>query len=61
MIRKTGSAKNLLLSLVPNDAEIGSRSSDCEDEMVEKSPSKNLNKAITYLTLNARQVFTKLR
>ena len=36
------------------DAKVGSGGSDCEDETVEKSPSKNLNRAMGYLTLDAR-------
>ena len=36
-------------------------SGDHKDETVEKSPSKNLNGAIGYLTPKARLVFTKLR
>ena len=34
---------------------------DCEDETVETSPFKNLNKATSYLTPNARQAFTQLK
>ena len=37
-------------------------SGDCEDKTVKKSPySKNLNKAMDYLTPDTRQVFTQLR
>ena len=34
---------------------------DCEDETVGRSTSKNSNRAISYLTHNARQAFTQLR
>ena len=34
---------------------------DCEDKTVERSPSKNLNGAIDYLTPNARQALTQLK
>ena len=36
-------------------------SGDCKDKTVGRSPSKNLNGAMGYLTPNARQVFTQLR
>ena len=32
--------------------------SDSEDKIVKKLPSKNLNRPIGYLTLNAKQAFT---
>ena len=42
--------------------EVGVNSGgDCEDKTVERSASKNLNRATSYLTLNARQAFTQLR
>ena len=43
--------------------EVGTIDSDsnCKDEMVKKSPSKNSNGAIGYLTPKARLAFTKLR
>ena len=34
---------------------------NCENEMVKRSPSKNLSGAIGYLTLKARLAFTILR
>ena len=34
---------------------------DCEDEMVERLPSKNWNRATGYLTPKAGLAFTKLR
>ena len=34
---------------------------DCEDETVERSPSKNSNGAMVYLTPDARRAFTQLR
>ena len=46
------------------DAEVGSiDGSDCENKTVEKSPltSKNFNRAMGYLTPNAKQAFTQLR
>ena len=32
-------------------------SGDCEDEIIQKLPSKNLNKTTGYLILDARQAF----
>ena len=41
------------------DAKFDGDGDNCEDEMVVKSIcSKNLNRAINYLTPNAKQVFT---
>ena len=34
---------------------------NCEDKTVEKSPSKNSNRAMRYLTPDARRAFTQLR
>ena len=43
-------------------AEVGVGSGgDCEDEMVGRSPFKNLNGVTGYLIPNARQAFTQLR
>ena len=64
---KTSSAtrlsKNLLLSIdVAEVDEVGVGGvSDCENEMVGRSPSKNSNRAIGYLTSDVRRVFTQLR
>ena len=59
----TKSSKNLLLSIdVAKVDEAGiSAKGDCEDETVERLPSKNLNRATGYLTPNARRAFTQLR
>ena len=58
----TKSSKNLLLSIdVAEIDEVGGGGSDRQDKMVKRSPSKNSNKAMGYLTPNARQVFTQLR
>ena len=54
--------KNLLLSinLARSDNINISHDNDCEDEIVKKSPfiPKYLNKAINYLTLDAKKTFT---
>ena len=42
------------------DAEVDVGGGDCENATVEKSPSKNLNKA-GYLSPNAKKVFNHLR
>ena len=34
---------------------------DCEDKIIKRSPSKNSNRAMGYLTPKARLAFTKLR
>ena len=60
MLKITRLAENLLLSMA-EDAEVGSvGGGDHKDKMVEKSPltSKNLNRAIGYLTPKARLAFT---
>ena len=47
---------------VADDDEVGvSSCRDCEDETVAKSTSKNLNRAMSYLTPNNRRAFTQLR
>ena len=64
MLQITRLSKNLLLSVnVAENDEIGiaDNSSDCENETIERSSFKNSNKATGYLTLNARQVFIKLK
>ena len=38
--------------------EVGGGGGDCENKMVERSPSKNLNGAMRYLTPDVRQAFT---
>ena len=55
--------KNLLLSIdVAEVDEVGvGGGGDCKDETVERSLSKNLNKAIGYLSPDARRAFTQLR
>ena len=62
MLRTIRLAKNLTLSMA-EDAEIGSISGDYEDETVKRLPftSKNLNRAIDYLTSSTKQAFTQLR
>ena len=46
------------MDVAENDEVSGGGSSDCEDRMVEKSPcSKNLNRATSYLSVDARQAF----
>ena len=60
---ETRSSKNLLLlkDLTKID-EIGvGGGGNGEDEIIERSLSKNLNRAISYLTPDARQAFTQLR
>ena len=61
MLKTSRSIKNLVLSSIAENAKVGSGNGDCEDEMVKKSLSKNLNRATDYLTLDARQAFTQLR
>ena len=62
MLKITKLAKNLSLSIA-KDVEVGSigGNGDCEDETVKKSPSKNSNGVMGYLTPKARLAFTKLR
>ena len=58
----TQSGKNSsLLVNVAEDAEVGVGSNNREDETVGRSPSKNSNGVTSYLTPDARQVFTQLR
>ena len=58
----TKSSKNLLLSIdVAEIDEAGVGGGDCEDKTVERSPSKNSNRAMGYLTPNARRVFIQMR
>ena len=59
----TRSSKNLLLSLdLAEVDEVGvGGGGDRKDKTVGRSPSKNLNRAIGYLTPNARRAFTQLR
>ena len=64
MLQTTGSLRNLPSSMhVAERDEVGTVgcSSDCEDEMIERSPYKNSNGDTGYLTPKARLVFTKLR
>ena len=61
MLKTTRLAENLSLSLMAEDAEVGSGDDDCDNETIKKSPSKNLNGATGYLTPDARQAFTQLR
>ena len=64
MLQITGSWKNS-----PSSIDIAKRNKvgticggdNCEDEIVKKSPSKNLNGATGYLIPEARFAFTKLR
>ena len=59
MSSATRSSNNLLLSIdVVEFEEIGVGDDNCEDEMVGRSSSKNLNGATGYLTPDAKQVFT---
>ena len=51
------SAKNLTFFTIAKDVEIGSGSGNYKDETVKKLLSKNLNKALDYLTGNTRQAF----
>ena len=54
-------SKNLLLSInVAKSDKIGiiNGGGDCKNKIVEKSPSKNFNKAVRYFTLRTRLVFT---
>ena len=44
-----------------DEVDIVSGGSDCKDETVKRSPSKNLNGALSYLTPKARLAFNKLR
>ena len=63
MLKITKSAENLS-SLVAEDAEVSSiGGSNCEDETVKRSPltSKNSNRAIGYLTPDAKRAFIQLR
>ena len=56
----TGLSKNLLLSIImvqSHKVGIVSGGSDCEDEMVKRSPFKNLNRVVRYLTPKARLAF----
>ena len=59
----TNSLKNPLLSInmAGNDEVSVGGGGDSEDEKIGKSPSKNLNGAMSYLTPNARRVFIQLR
>ena len=59
----TRSSKNLLLSMdVAEVDEVGVGGvGDCEDQMVGRLPSKNLNGATGYSTPDARRAFTQLR
>ena len=43
------------------NVEIGSIGNNCDDEKVEKSLPKNLNRAKAYITLDARQAFIQLK
>ena len=64
MLQTTRSPKNSLLSIYVverNRVSTIGGGNDCEDEMVEKSLSKNLNGVTGYLILEARLAFTKLR
>ena len=55
----TRSAKNSsLLVDMAEDTEVGVDGSDYKDKTVGRSPSKNSNRAIGYLTPDARQAFT---
>ena len=64
MLRAIKSAENLSL-LMAEDAKVGSIGvdGDCEDETVKRSLllSKNLKRARSYLTPDAKQIFTQLR
>ena len=44
-----------------NEIGIIGGGSNCKDKTVKKLPSKNLNRATSYLTPKARLAFTKLR
>ena len=64
MLQTTRLSKNspLLIDVAECD-EVGtiSSSGDCEDKTVKRSPSKNSNRAIGYLTPKTSLAFTKLR
>ena len=57
MLKINWSAKHLLFSIA-EDGKSGSGSGSYKDDIVKKSLSKNLNRAIGYLTPNAKQAFT---
>ena len=61
MLKTTWSAKNLSLSII-EDTWIGSNGS-ADNKIVKKLllMSKNLNKAINYLTPNPKQAFIQLK
>ena len=64
MLQTNGSSKNLPSSMdVAKCDEIDTvgGDGDCKNETVKRSPSKNLNRAIGYLTPKARLAFTILR
>ena len=61
MLKTTRTAKNLSSSLIAKDFKVNSEDGDCENEMIKKSPSKNFNGAMSYLTPDAGWVFTQLR
>ena len=61
MLQITRSSKNLLLSVdVDEDykVNISGSGSNYKDKTIKKSPFKNLNRAIGYLTPEARLAFT---
>ena len=47
------SADNFLLLMVKN-AEVDSNGDDCKDKTIKRLPSKNLNRATSYLISNAK-------
>ena len=54
----TQTDENLSFLLIAEDAERGGSGGDCKDKTVKKLLcSNNLNKAMSYLTPNAKKVF----
>ena len=53
----TQSAKNLTFSLIVENTEVGDNNSDCEDKIVIRSLSKNLDRVISYLIFNTKKIF----
>ena len=64
MLQITRLSKNLLLIIdIAKSDKVGiiSGGADYKNEIIKRSPFKNLNKAATYLTPKARLPFTQLR
>ena len=52
---------NILSFLIAKDAEVGSDGDNCENKIVKKLLSKNLNKGTSYSTSNVKQNFIQLK